>query len=83
MEVKKKRLTLDLDASVQERLKVAAALKGMSMSQYCLTAIENELAIDGPTACLTNAPAPLTRSGSRPSRRRYLATGCCLEARLT
>ena len=46
MEAKKKRLALDLDASVQRRLKVVAALKGISMRQYCLTAIDKELAKD-------------------------------------
>ena len=46
MEAKKKRLTLDLDPPVQRRLKVVAALKGISMRQYCLTAIGKELATD-------------------------------------
>ena len=41
---KRKRFTLDLDPEVQLRLKVAAALKGISMRQYCLEAIEKELA---------------------------------------
>ena len=39
----KKRFTLDLDPEVQHRLKVAAALRGVSMRQYCLAAIEKEL----------------------------------------
>ena len=39
----KKRLTLDVDASLQQRLKVVAALKGVSMREYCETAIEREL----------------------------------------
>lgn len=42
----KKRLTLDLDAPLQRRLKAVAALKGVSMRQYCQTAIEKELAGD-------------------------------------
>ena len=42
----KKRLTLDMDPPVQRRLKVMAALKGISMRQYCLTAIDKELAQD-------------------------------------
>ena len=46
METKKKRLTLDMDPPVQRRLKVIAALKGISMRQYCLTAIDKELAQD-------------------------------------
>ena len=44
MQAKKKRLTLDLDPPVQRRLKAIAAIKGISMRQYCLTAIEKELA---------------------------------------
>ena len=46
MQAKKKRLTLDLDAPVQRRLKAVAALKGVSMRRYCLTAIGRELARD-------------------------------------
>ncbi len=46
MEAKKKRLTLDLDPPVQRRLKAVAAIKGISMRQYCLTAINRELAKD-------------------------------------
>ena len=41
--VEKKRLTLDLDAPLQRRLKAVAALKGVSMRQYCQSAIEKEL----------------------------------------
>lgn len=41
--VEKKRLTLDLDAPLQRRLKAVAALKGISMREYCQTAIEKEL----------------------------------------
>ena len=43
MEAKRKRLTLDLDPPVQRRLKAVAAIKGISMRQYCLTAITREL----------------------------------------
>ena len=46
MQAKKKRLTLDLDPPVQRRLKAVAATKGISMRQYCLTAIDKELAKD-------------------------------------
>ena len=42
----KKRLTLDLDAPLQRRLKAVAALKGVSMRQYCQTAIEKQLSQD-------------------------------------
>ena len=46
MQAKRKRLTLDLDPPVQRRLKAVAAIKGISMRQYCLTAIGRELAKD-------------------------------------
>ena len=46
MQAKKKRLTLDLDAPVQRRLKAVAALKGISMRRYCQAAIDKELARD-------------------------------------
>ena len=46
MEAKKKRLTLDLDPALQRRLKAVAALKGISMRQYCQTAIDKELVRD-------------------------------------
>ena len=55
MEPKKKRLTLDLDPMVQRRLKAVAAMKGISMRQYCLTAINKELAQDEGTA-VTSLP---------------------------
>ena len=46
MSTAKKRLTLDLDAPLQRRLKSVAALKGVSMRHYCQTAIDKELARD-------------------------------------
>ena len=46
MKDERKRFTLDLDPSFQRRLKVIAALKGISMRRYCLAAIEKELATD-------------------------------------
>ena len=46
MEAKKKRLTLDLDPAFQRRLKVMAAIKGVSMRGYCQTAIDRELTKD-------------------------------------
>lgn len=49
MEAKTKRLTLDIDAPIQRRLKVIAALKGISMRRYCLAAIERELDRDEAT----------------------------------
>ncbi len=46
MEVKKKRLTLDIDPGFQRRLKAVAELKGVSMRRYCLSAIDRELTKD-------------------------------------
>lgn len=43
MQAKKKRLTIDMDPAFQRRLKATAALKGVSMREYCLTAIDREL----------------------------------------
>ena len=40
----RKRLTIDLEAPLQRRLKAVAALKGVSMRQYCQSAIEKQLA---------------------------------------
>ena len=49
METKRKRFTLDLEIPLQRRLKVFAALRGVSMRQYCLVAVEKELARDEST----------------------------------
>ena len=49
MEARKKRLTLDLDPAFQRRLKVAAALKGISIRRYCQTALNKELTWDEAT----------------------------------
>ncbi len=46
MEVKKKRLTLDLEPTFQRRLKVIAAIKGVTMRRYCYTAIDTKLTRD-------------------------------------
>ena len=46
MAEKKKRLTLDMEPPMQRRLKAIAALKGISMREYCLSAIEKEMAKD-------------------------------------
>ena len=55
MQAKRKRLTLDLDPPVQRRLKAVAALKGISMRRYCLTAIDRELARDEANGALTGS----------------------------
>ena len=46
MDIKRKRLTLDLDPIFQRRLKAIAALKGVSMRRYCQDAIDQELTRD-------------------------------------
>ena len=53
METKKKRLTLDLDPALQRRLKAVAALKGVSMRQYCQAAIDKELTKDEAQGVIT------------------------------
>ncbi|MBI4305773.1 MAG: hypothetical protein HY678_05585 [Chloroflexi bacterium] len=42
----KTRFTLDMDPVFQRRLKVTAAVKGITMREYCLAAIQRELARD-------------------------------------
>ena len=42
----KTRFTIDMDTSFQRRLKVMAALKGISMREYCLAAISKALEED-------------------------------------
>ena len=49
MPTPKKRFTLDLEPEMQVKLKVAAALKGVSMRRYCVAAIENQMASEGST----------------------------------
>ena len=56
----KKRLTLDLDAPLQRRLKAVAALKGISMRQYCQSAIEKELDRDGINGTANHSPKRVT-----------------------
>ena len=47
MATSKKRLTLDINPALQRRLKSAAALKGVSMRQFCETVLENALNRNG------------------------------------
>ena len=59
MEIKRKRLTLDLEPTFQRRLKAVAALKGVSMRRYCQDAIDRELAKDeanGMSGLLSDKP---------------------------
>ena len=55
MAAEKNRLTLDLDPHLERRLKTTAALRGVSMVQYCQAAIDKELARDEARAV---APLP-------------------------
>ena len=43
MATARKRLTLDIDEGLQRRLKAAAALKGISMREYCENALQSSL----------------------------------------
>lgn len=43
MATARKRLTLDIDEGLQRRLKAAAALKGISLREFCETALEKGL----------------------------------------
>ena len=56
MQAKKKRVTLDMEAPMQRRLKAVAALKGVSMRHYCLTAIDKELEVDEANAATALSP---------------------------
>ena len=42
MEVRKKKLTLDLNPAFQRRVTVIAALKGVSIHRHCQTTIDRE-----------------------------------------
>ena len=46
MATTRKRLTLDIDESLQRRLKAAAALKGISMREFCESAFKDAVAQD-------------------------------------
>ena len=46
MQAKKKRLSVELEADVQRRLKDTAARKGVSVGQYCRAAIGDALSKD-------------------------------------
>ncbi len=46
MPTPKKRFTLDLEPAMQIKLKVAAAIRGVSMRQFCLEAIESQLILE-------------------------------------
>ncbi len=59
MELKRKRLTLDLEPTFQRRLKAVAALKGVTMRRYCQDAIDRELTKDeanGMSGLLSDKP---------------------------
>ena len=46
MGARSKRITLDLDSDMERRLVTTAALKGVSVPQYCHAAISRELVSD-------------------------------------
>ena len=78
MQAKRKRLTLDMDPSVQRRLKVMAALKGISMRQYCLTAIGKELTQDEANGALPGRGIDREAIERLATRRRELFGGKAL-----
>ena len=43
MATARRRLTLDIDEGLQRRLKAAAAMRGISLREFCETAFENVL----------------------------------------
>lgn len=61
MENKKKRFTLDLDPGLKQRLKAAAARKGVSMRQYCQDAIVKEMSTDDRTKVNSFSPNRLNQ----------------------
>ena len=71
MDVKKKRLTLDMDPPMQRRLKAVAALKGISMRRYCLSAIDKELARDEFHGLPAQRPGPSDSERFAELRKRY------------
>ena len=79
MQTKKKRLTLDLDPPVQQRLKAVAALKGISMRRYCQAAIDKELARDEANGAFAGTS---TSRVSSLFKRRRLATRFCRQTGL-
>ena len=58
MEANLKRITLDLDPDTERRLMATAALRGMSLHQYCHAAIDRELA----SAEILHRPVALSRA---------------------
>ncbi len=58
MVAERARLTIDLDAQLHGRLKVISARKGTTMRQYCVQAIERQLA-EEPEEYLTAEADPV------------------------
>ena len=58
MVAERARLTIDLEPQLHGRLKIVAARKGTTMRQYCVQAIERQLA-EEPTEYLTAREAPV------------------------
>lgn len=57
MTTKKKRLSLDVDADFQQRLKAMTESRGVSMRKYCEDAIGKALAQDEARGEIDNRPA--------------------------
>ena len=80
MEVKKKRLTLDLEPTFQRRLKVVAALKGVTMRHYCYTAIDKELAQDETQGFSSPVSSWSDAERFEELQKKYFGTACSLAA---
>ena len=62
MVAEKKRITLEVDAGLQERLKAAAAAgRGVSVQEYCETALEKELSVGASAPGIVRQGWPLSR----------------------
>ena len=78
MATTRKRLTLDIDESLQRRRKAAAALKGITMREFCEGALEDRLVQDPPDELQRGksrreaVDAILARSKARVGGRKFL-----------
>lgn len=58
MAAERARLTIDVEAQLHGQLKIVVARKGITMRQYCIQAIERQLA-EEPSEYLTAQEAPV------------------------
>ena len=74
MVAEKKRITLEVDAGLQERLKAAAAGRGVSVQEYCETALEKELSVGADAPGIVRQGWPLTPEAARRLQDLHLET---------